>query len=67
MSNICGLTREEVFELDARTRVPIGEGGRCQNLMPDGRVCGQPLSAHPSQQGKYIVFISIVINIVNLA
>ncbi len=69
MSNICGLTQERVIylrELTGEERVPLSRGC-CQNPMPDGGVCGQPLSAHPSEQGKYIVFIIIVINIVNLA
>jgi hypothetical protein len=60
MSNICGLTREEVVDLDRRDRVPLGEGGRCQVVMSDGRVCNQPLPAHPLQQGKYIVIINFL-------
>ncbi len=37
--------------------------GLCQNRKADGSgVCGQPLSAHPSQQGKYIVIIIVPIS-----
>lgn len=56
MSHICGLTQDRVIylrELTGEERVPL-IGGRCQNLMPDGNVCGQPLSAHPTEDEKKI-------------
>jgi hypothetical protein len=56
MSCPCGLSREEVFELDKRDRVPIHEGC-CQNrFLVNGskQICGMPIGAHPAQQGKIV-------------
>jgi hypothetical protein len=50
----CGLSREMVFDLDKRDRIPL-VGGRCQNLLADGSdgICGIALGAHPLEQGYY--------------
>ena len=51
----CGLSREMVFDLDKRDRVPL-VGGKCQNPLADGAeaVCGKSLGAHPLEQGNHI-------------
>ena len=51
MSCPCGLTKEEVIDLDKRERVPLVRG-RCQNPLADGSdgICGKALGAHPLQQ-----------------
>jgi hypothetical protein len=50
----CGLSREMVFDLDKRDRIPL-VGGRCQNPLADGSdgICGKALGAHPLEQGNY--------------
>ena len=49
----CGLTKEEVIDLDQRDRVLL-VGGKCQNPLADGTegVCGRALGAHPTT-GKF--------------
>ena len=56
MSCPCGLTKEEVIDLDRRDRVHL-IGGKCQNPLADGSdgVCGKALGAHPSSQGYKII------------
>jgi hypothetical protein len=50
----CGLSREMVFDLDKRDRIPL-VGGRCQNPLADGSdgICGKALGAHPLELGNY--------------
>lgn len=56
MSCPCGLTKEDVQDLDRRDRVPL-IGGKCQNPRADGAegVCGRALGAHQSSQGNVII------------
>jgi hypothetical protein len=56
MSCLCGLTKEDVIDLDRRERVPL-IGGKCQNPLADGSdgICGKALGAHPSSQGYKII------------
>jgi hypothetical protein len=55
MSCPCGLSKEEVLDLDKRDRVPL-VGGKCQNPFANGSdgICGKALGAHPLAQGNYI-------------
>ena len=58
MSCLCGLTKEDVIDLDRRDRVHL-IGGKCQNPLADGSdgVCGKALGAHTSSQGyKFFLF-----------
>ena len=53
MSCPCGLSKEEVLDLDKRGRIILDRRGRCQNSLANGDegICGRALGAHP-QQGK---------------
>ena len=49
---LCGLTKQEVFSLDERDRVPLVDGD-CQNGYFDAggikQKCGMPVGLHPSE------------------
>lgn len=43
----CGLSRDEVLDLDRRNRVLL-VGGRCQNFLANEEgICGCPIASHP--------------------
>jgi hypothetical protein len=69
MSCPCGLTKEEVIDLDRRDRVHL-IGGKCQNPLADGSdgVCGKALGAHTSSQGcSHVLFFLFSISDFNFA
>lgn len=55
MSCPCGLSKEEVLDLDKRDRVPL-VGGKCQSPLANGDegICGKALGAHPLAKGDYV-------------
>lgn len=59
----CGLTKEEVLDLDRRGVTPLKAGNICQGICDDiGGICGKRLGAHPSApvqapQGKKIALL----------
>ncbi len=54
----CGLTQEKVIELHRLDAVHL-EGGRCKNLLVDGSICNQPLTAHREQGEIYLILIIV--------
>ena len=53
----CGLSLEIVLEVARYHNVPLVVG-KCQNPLADGTegICGRALGAHPTSQGKIILF-----------
>ena len=51
----CGLTQSIVLRVAENHGVPLVEG-KCQNPFADGSngICGRPLGAHPTSQGKVV-------------